>query len=240
MITRRIAEPLRLREGLIAAVLAVMFGCSDAPDANRDVPAGPPLTTLPADAALSALENRMLAIDPRQIQFVISAEGGPDAELRGALILLGDEGLEISADGEYDGQPRALRLTADERRVRLGEGADSIVVPRPAGLEEAVVIGFTRVGILPNLQRIAARMPLNHVEGGVRDQVVVKDIAWGPSETVEGRPAISLEYALEVNGGPAGEVRLYLDEETELPLRRQHVVLSPEGDSSVTETYEFF
>jgi hypothetical protein len=220
--------------------LAVLFACSDAPDAERSVVAGPPLGTLPAEAAWDTLEARLLDIDPRQVQFVVEAEGGPDARLRGALVLLGAEGLEINADGVFDDQPRALRLAADERSLSYGNGVDSTVVTRPAGLEEAVVIGFARAGLFPQLQRLAAGMPIDYLDGGARDRLVMEGVAWGPSETVEGRPAISLDFTLRIGDGPAGVVRLYLDEETGLPLLRRQVVESPEGDSSVTESYEFF
>jgi hypothetical protein len=223
-------------------LLLTALGCRGEPDAGESATAGDqrPIAELPADSALARVEQWLLETAPLQIQYVVVAEGVLEAEVRGALALLGSEGLSLTADGHFAGQPQTLRLATEGQNVRVGEGDSSTVVARPPGLEEAVVIGFTRMGILHNIARLTGGATPDHMEGGVREWVQADSVAWGPREDIGGRPALAIDFNITVDGNPSGRARLYLDAETEQPLQRNQTVNFTEGDMNVTESYEIF
>ena len=226
---------------LTVLTLLLAPACRDAQEAQRGPEAGRArLADLPADSALAEVERWLLESAPLQIQFIVTSEGAVETNLRGALALLEADGLNLTADGQFMGADQMLRLAADGRRITVASPADSSEVAQPAGLREAVVIGFTRMGILHNLARLVAGAPPDHMEGGVRDWVQAVDIAWGPREMVDDIEALTLDFDIVVSGSPAGSARLYLDAMTEQPIRRTQTVQFPEGEMRVVETYEVF
>jgi hypothetical protein len=222
-------------------LLLLASACRDTQESARGArTAREPLADLPAESALAEVERWLLETAPLQIQFIVTSEGAVESNLRGAVALLEAEGLSITADGQFIGAEQMLRLMGDGQRLTLSSPAGSSEVAQPAGLREAVVIGFTRMGILHNLARLVAGQPPDHMEGGVRDWAQATNVTWGPREMVDGVEALTLDFDIVVSGSPAGSARLYLDAITEQPIRRTQTVEFPEGEVRVVEGYEVF
>jgi len=225
---------------IVACFAAIAAGCADsASDSAADGDSGS-LSELSAEEAWTELESRLLEVESLQIQFVVVSEGAVESQLRGAVALLGGGALSLSADGQFAGQPQALRLSADGQQLVVGEAPGAAPVAQPPGLVESVIVGFTRMGILHNLARLTGGATPDHMEAGVREWVTVDSLSWGAPETVEGRSARPLDFVIRVEGEAIGSARLFIDDESDLPLNRQQTVRFPDGDLIVTESYEFF
>jgi len=180
----------------------------------------------PADS-FAALEARLLAADTVRIAFEATADGSVTAALSGELAIDRDAVVTLTATGEFGGEPATLRLRADGERYTYGNAAELTMNRRPDGLVEALVIGFTRMGILHNLALLTSAAPPDHADGGVRDWVSVGAFR---------RDADAIGFDLTVAGEPAGTATLVLDANG-LPVERRQAVPFPEGEMRVVETY---
>lgn len=136
----------------------------------------------------------------------------------------------LSADGEFAGEPVTLRLTAAGERYTYGNATQRTLAARPDGLEDALAIGFMRMGILHNLAQLAEAAPPDHAAGGVGEWVVVDDFA------AVRLPEPGMAFAITVAGEPAGTAVLNLDANG-LPLDRRQTVQLPRGEMRVVEQY---
>lgn len=222
-----------------ATVVAFVIGVPSATGCGTEAdPALDSATTQDAVEAWANLESRLLDTDPLRVRFDVESTGLIASNLRGSVSMSGDS-VDLTAAGEFAGQPQSLRLLADPDVIHVGPPEDPIAADGAPGLRESIVIGLTRMGILHNLARLTANATPDHMRGGVRQWVRVDSLAWGPEETLDGRPARSLDFRIIVDGADAGSARLYLDQETGLPLQRLQTVRFPQGDMEVTETYVF-
>jgi len=204
---------LRERAALILAAACIGLGAC--------APAVPP------GESFAALEARLAAADTVRIAFEATAEGSVTAALSGALAIDRDAVVTLAAMGTFDGEPATLRLRADTERYTYGNAAELTMNRRPDGLVEALVIGFTRMGILHNLAMLTRGAPPDHVDGGARDWVSVAAFR---------RDADAIGFDLTVAGEPAGSATLVLDDDG-LPVERRQTVPFPEGEMRVVETY---
>jgi hypothetical protein len=82
----------------------------------------------------------------------------------------------------------SLRGTLEISHGRIMEGGNAVRrfhADAPAGLTEALVLGFTRMGILHNLARLTRGAAPDHADGGVREWVEVRDVHVVPAATRE-------------------------------------------------------
>lgn len=200
--------------------------------------------TAKAEARFTALEARLLEADAFRLTFRAAAEGAVHADLVGTLVFDG-EVLTLDAEGPFGGRDLVLEIrSTDEGRLvggPVGRAAGD-TVPRfdlalPEHLREAVVLGFTRMGILHNLALLSAGQPPDHAAEGVGDWLVVGDFhADSTTPRPEGEVAASV-FDLQVAGQPAAEdVTLWIDAEGR-PVVRYQTVDFPQGQMRVTETY---
>jgi hypothetical protein len=112
-------------------------------------------------------------------------------------------------------------------------------VATPDGLNEAIVIGMTRMGILHNLAQLVGGQPPDHMEGGVRDWARVVAIESSADEDDAGHPLLRFDFGLVVAGQPSGTASLWIDAVSRLPLRREQTVQFASGEMKVIEVYEF-
>ncbi len=96
--------------------------------------------------------------------------------------------------------------------------------PAPSALAEALVIGFTRMGILHNLARLTAGQIPDQAEGGVRDFVQVSGFGLEENSGQEGQ---LVRFALTVNGQPSGDASLLIGDDGATPLQRTQRVAFP-------------
>lgn len=187
----------------------------------------PAFAQAPGDA-VAALEARLDAAQRVEVEFEVSATGAVTANVRGRLHLERGGATVLEATGRFAGESLDVALTADAERMLLRGGADeSLLRARPTELDDALLIGLTRMGILHNLARLTAANAPDHADGGVR--------AWVTLEPL-GQRQDTLEFGLTVAGEPAGTATLSLDARG-LPLLREQRVAFPEGEMHVTERY---
>jgi hypothetical protein len=162
------------------------------------------------------------------------------ADLTGTLERVADGQITINADGDFDGENQRLRLASDGANMWIGAGQVVTNLPIPAELDEAVIVGFARMGILHNLSRLTGGAPPDHMEGGADTWVGIQDVRTGAAETINGRPTGQFDYELLVDGTPSGRGRLWLDLLTGFPVRRNLIVEFDDGPMTVNEAYEFY
>ena len=179
-------------------------------------------------AAFAGFEQLLLAEPRLCIRFRIESSGALVAALEGrARFDHAEAPTTLLAKGEFGGEQVDLSLVAARGDMWIkGEAAAK---PVPSALQEALVIGFTRMGLLHNLAMLTARQPPDHGDGGVQDWVEVVNVTGaGP-------------YAFDilVAGQPSGSAVLHLDERG-LPVRRTQSVEFPSGTMEVVEHYTRF
>ncbi len=181
-------------------------------------------------AAFGQLEARLLAAESVSLDFHITAEGALAADLQGKVWSVGKHTLHLFARGEFGGKPVTVGLFAEDGNMALGSADQLTATARPRHLAEAVLVGFTRMGLLHNLARLTADTAPDHADGGVREWVTVNDFR------AEADAPSALIFAISVAGSPAASARLELDA-AGLPQLRQQTVLFPGGEMRVTERY---
>jgi hypothetical protein len=123
-----------------------------------------------------------------------------------------------------------LLLESDDGRVEFGNGAGRRSAASPPEVREAVLIGFTRMGILHNLARLMANELPDHADGGVTDWVVADSFAVDPQRDA------GVSFDLFVAGRPSGSATLEISPAGQ-PVERLQTVNFPSGVMRVTETY---
>ena len=204
--------------------LMLMVGCGPSERQER-----PSSRTEPA-AMFSALEERLLNAGTVRFDFHVSAQGALEADLRGAFAIGPADLAQLTAVGQFGGQPVDLLLRSEDEELEFGNKSNRTLAARPPHLKEALLIGLTRMGILHNLARLTSASAPDHADGGVREWVTVGSFAAEASD-----PDV-LSFDLTVAGQPAGSASLAVDSQGRLLVRRQ-TVLFPSGEMRVVERY---
>jgi hypothetical protein len=186
------------------------------------------------------LERRLQEANRVELAFDIQSEGSVTSQLRGTLAWTRDGELRLDATGEFDGKPQQLELRADAETLEVrvaGELRHS--GPRPSELVEAMVLSFTRQGLLHNLALAVGGLPPSLADGGFDEWLRVVSPQLGPTEVFGSDEARPLEFQLEVQGQHVGHATLWLRAD-DLPLERRQTVEFPEGQMKVVERYASF
>ncbi len=184
--------------------------------------------------AFADLETRLLGAQSIQIRFDITAEGSNTATLRGMLVLSADGKARVEARGSFAGEPGELVFTSDGRTMKGERGGKRFELPAGKALQESVLLGLTRMGLLHNLAVLWGGRPPDLADGGVREWVVATDVTDASTDVAK-----ALGFGLTVQGTPMGEATLVLDAEG-WPTERTQTVHFPGGDMKVVERYEAF
>jgi hypothetical protein len=234
------------RKPLLAA-FALSLACATSGD-SLEGEAAPPVAATPdakqkdawATQTMSALEERLQAAARVEIGFVIESQGAVVSQLEGKLAWARDGALSWTATGTFAGQPQQLELRGDAQTLEtFVAGQSHWQGPRPPALVEAVVIGFTRQGLLHNLAMLTGGLPPDHADGGAAEWLEYVEPQLGPPEVFGSSEARPLEFQMLVEGQLAGHATLWLDARN-LPVEKRVVVNFPEGQMQVTERYTSF
>ena len=175
------------------------------------------------------LENRLVAADTVRFAYQVRAQGAVEAELAGNVSIVGER-IEVTGSGYFAGQPVEMFVRADDGDYEFGNQTTNKRLPTPGELKEALLIGFTRMGILHNLARLSGAAPPDHADGGVRMWATADSIGVDPADSA------AISFRLTVAGQPSGYASLMLDE-AGLPVIRRQTVLFPSGEMRVEERY---
>jgi hypothetical protein len=168
------------------------------------------------EAAFARLESRLLAGES-DIEFETGSTGAVETTVTGSLYV-GRSNLRFDALGTVMGESTsAVYTTTDDRR--------------PADVKRAVVIGWTRMGLLHNLVRLLGEQDIDHGGGGVTEWVRVKNISWDEQERM-------FTFDISVEERDVARARLWLDAKGR-PVRREQSVSFPGGSMQVEERYRW-
>jgi hypothetical protein len=193
-----------------------------------------------AEELFYGLEEKLLAGTAWVVRAQTTSEGAFESSLSGAVALRQGNIARIELNGSFGGNPVDAFLISDGDVLLYGDAqVGSFEDAVPWALNEAIIIGLTRMGLLHNFALLIAGNPPDRAKGGVRDWVEVNGFSLGDVEFVNEILALPISFKLIVSGQPAGEATLWFDEETGLLIQRRQTVDFETGTMTVTEVYEF-
>jgi hypothetical protein len=214
------ASSHKLRAAILPFATAfAMFSCTQSREV--EIPAGV--------NAMNALEERLLNAEAVRVVFHVTAEGIIQANLRGEFLLADYQEIHLGGEGQLGSQPVHFLAQTDEGLLHFGPADNQFSMREPSDLKAALMIGFTRMGILHNAARLTGGAPPDQTEGGVQEWVTLSNV-------IQDASAATIMFEISVAGEPTGSASLALDDEG-LPLTRRQIVHFPGGEMRVTERY---
>lgn len=178
----------------------------------------------------ASLETRLLEAEALSFDFQLSASGALEVSIDGTLLKSATGDFELTAAGLFAGQNVDVIVLSRENAFSFGSRSEPNSAPAPTELWQALMIGFTRMGILHNIANLTAGAMPDHAAGGVADWVQTSNI------TAAER---AFSFDITVSNEPSGSATLHVDEMAN-PLRRNQTVAFPGGEMIVVETYSNF
>lgn len=175
------------------------------------------------------LEEVLLAADEVAIDFHIESTGLLVVALDGSLAIDPRSGTRFVASGSFGGQPVELAVasTRDGGAVVTANGT-SRQFPDMPRLNEAILIGLTRMGFLHNIARMTGLVPPDGARGGFA--------ARSSALCFESVDDDTFAFKLFSEGRYAADVIIDLGRDGR-PIRRQQTVHFEAGDMGVVEIY---
>lgn len=174
-----------------------------------------------------ALETRLLLASELSLDFQVTATGAVQASIAGTLEKTALGEIHLSAEGNFAGQNIDLVIARNQQGFQFGNRDDPQSAQPPAELWEALILGFTRMGILHNIANLSAGAMPDHAEGGVDEWVLASNVT---------NTDASYNFDIIVADIPSGSATLSTDE-TGNPIMREQTVVFPGGEMRVVETY---
>lgn len=190
-----------------------------------------------ADSLFHGIERHLLAAQTMKLAFRVEAKGAITVGLDGTLDMRHDQAVRLRSEGTFMSNPADLALTSNGTQMQGGSAAGTFDKATPEALNESLVVGFMRMGILHNLARLTAGVTPDHADGGVAEWVQVRAFTDPESVILEGKVAQTITFQIYVSGQHAGEASLWVDAETGFPLQRTQVVHFEHGTMNVVERY---
>jgi hypothetical protein len=172
---------------------------------------------LTGEQVLNGVESRLMAAKRIDVAFEASATGAIQSKAAGELRIDGSD-VAIDGSGAMKGVSTTVRFSTNDAN-------------RPADIRHAVVIGWTRMGLLHNLVRLLGDQDIEHDSGGIEEWVAISDISWNAQER-------KLIFDIDVEGQQIGVAHLWLNRDG-LPVRRTQTVHFPGGEMVVEEHYQW-
>jgi outer membrane lipoprotein-sorting protein len=208
-----------------------------------------------AEKLFRGAEKKLLEADTVQISFTAATTGDKlKTETKGTLLLAQDNKvrLELKRKSSLELKGKTSEKSGSDLTVcdgtrlkweRTAEGKEgkSDVKDAPKQFESMAAKASTRIGILPGFFLLRLRTAGGKVPD-LEDVLKVSDFSLGKKEKVGGREARLIEYKV-TPGSAAGfgatyAVQLWLDSETNLPLKRVVRIGNETTAVPTTETYD--
>ena len=194
-------------------------------------------TAVGAGQLLSQTEAKLLSATSLHVTSTIVASGAVSAEITVQVDLTAGNKLRFHVVGLFNGTKVDTTYVSNGTLDHKGESV-------PAHLQQAVVVGMVRMGLLHNVASLVAGKPPARAEGGVETWVTASEPVFAQqaaaaSSTVPGTPQTrTVSFKVMVAGRPSGEAEVSLAKDTLLPTGRFQKVVFPSGTMSVKETYQ--
>jgi hypothetical protein len=193
------------------------------------------------EQGFNRLEQILLTQPNYRLNFSVRSEGTFNVDLTGTLHIRGGDNLSLTADGTFGNERVSLQFTTDGRSMEGGSRQKTFSAEAPEYLKDALVLGFTRMGILHNLSRLIQGEPPDFGETDIREIVQLRDLSSGErrfiTDNIEGFP---FAFRIAVDGRITAEARLWMNAHNFLPLRREQTVFFEGGSMNVYEIYTFW
>jgi hypothetical protein len=138
-----------------------------------------------AEGLFSDLENKLLRSRLIHLECQVSSTGANVVDFSGQVDIKKNRVVELSFFGRFDGRQTDPILNSDGRRLSGGSTKEQFDLPAEPALAEALIIGFTRMGILHNLASFSSGAMPEKAGGGARDWVEVGEFRTEESEELE-------------------------------------------------------
>lgn len=191
------------------------------------------------ERVFAEMEERLLSAPSLRMRYTAVSEGAFSASLSGTLSVARPRDFDLDASGTFGGSPVRAYLRSNGQVLEGEANGRGIREEVPPALQEAVILGLTRMGILHNLARLTAGAIPDRASGGVREWVSVEDLRFAPDAEGPRPGLLALRFAPHVSGQHTGDATLWVDPALGLPVHREQVVSFPGGRMHVTESYEF-
>jgi hypothetical protein len=145
--------------------------------------------------------------------------------------------VAIRMHGTLDGKPddRLLRtdgvvtmVTKDGQDTRLQPGHN---------MREAVQLGLLRVGLWHNLLLLSHGLQPEHHEGGIKSWTAVDNIHYAGAPRAG---ATSIAFDVLIENKKVGTATLWIDDKTELPVKREQTIVLDGKKIQTVEDYSKF
>jgi hypothetical protein len=189
------------------------------------------------EATFAELEKRLQGAVNVRIGAVITATGAINARIAGETQLISGKELRFGFRGKFMDEQWTAELFSSDTDTRWRTEDKFFTSERGPELEQSILLGFTRMGLLHNIAVIGSGDPPEHADGGVADWVQAVNFSEVVDEDLKGRATRRFEFGIVVGGQESGTAILWLDAETGMPARREQTVQFPDGEMKVVEIY---
>lgn len=190
-----------------------------------------------SEELFSALEKRLQEANNVTIGAVITASGAVDVRVAGETQLVTGKQLRFGFRGKFMGEQWTAELFSNKTDTRWRTENGFFDGERGPELEQSILLGFTRMGLLHNVATIGSGSPPEHADGGVAEWVKPINFTEVVEEDLKGQATQRFGFEILVDGQQSGTVTLWLDAETGMPARREQTVQFPDGEMKVVEIY---
>ncbi|MEM6335665.1 MAG: hypothetical protein AAF752_03810, partial [Bacteroidota bacterium] len=153
-------------------------------------------------------------------------KGAVTVDIRGQLNVRPDS-TSLTGVGTFAGRPVDVFLHAGSETMTWGNADTTMTAPRAPHLNESLIVGLTRMGILHNLARLTGAAPPDRADGGVSDWVTLAGFR---------TDSTGIGFDITVSNVPSGTATLTTDPSGHLTERHQRVDF-PTGTMHVHERY---
>lgn len=195
------------------------LSCSASPKVNQS-----------SESMFQQFESRLLAAESIRFDFQITAEGAIEVDISGSFELIQQDQIHILGTGSFAGSTVNLSLHLQANQLQMSNGNEETTMTRPKEVENALLIGWTRMGILHNLAKLLSASAPDHADGNVHTWVVVANL----QET--STSSATSTFDLVVDGTPSGAASITWNA-AGLPMERHQTVHFPDSEMHVMERY---
>lgn len=221
----------------------LLWGCSSAEPSRSGTGMGRLLEAVrggDGPGAFALLESVLLAARTVRIEASLTSRGEVVSSLEGEIALQGTNMASGRFSGRLAEQPVELHLRSDGRRLIGGSRKETFDEKAPEALNEALIIGLTRMGLLHNLVLCARGKIPEHANGGGGQWVTTSVPEAGAVVRLGDVSALPVSFEISVDGRRSARATLWLDVATGFPVERSQIVHFPSGDMEVMERYSSF